>query len=132
MSSDSHQHDWKFLFGFFIGGFLGALTLFFLGTKEGKRVRNLLEDKGEDLVGGLQSRIADLEVRGKELVEKGESLKEELITQIEEKGETLTQEASERIDTTLAHIEALQEHGRETTSNLRSRLFKNLPKRNEG
>lgn len=132
MSDASHQRDLKFLFGFFIGGFLGALTLFFLGTKEGENTRKLLEDKGGDLFGELKTRIAELEMQGKELVAKGESIKDELITQIEEKGEALTEEASEKLDTTLAHIEALQEHGRETTSNLRKQLFKNIPKRSEG
>ena len=132
MSETPLQKDWKFIFGFFVGGFIGAVVIFLLGTKEGRKTKKALEDKGEDLIGGIQERISELESRGKELVEKGESLKDELITQIGEKGEMLTEEASQKIESTLAHIEALQEHGRETTANLRTQLFKNLPKRTEG
>ena len=70
-----------------------------------------------------------LESQGKELVKKGEALKEKVVEQMEEKKESVTQEAATKIDSALAHIEALQEHGRETTSNLRKRLFKNIPKK---
>lgn len=127
--SDNHHPDGRFLLGFFLGGILGALTIFFLGTKEGKKTGKILEEKGRDFIDELQDRIEDLETQGKELVKKGEALKEKVIEQMEEKKETITHEAVVKADSALAHIEALQEHGRETTSSLRKRLFKNAPKK---
>jgi len=127
--SDHNHPDGKFLFGFFLGGVVGALTIFFLGTKEGKKTGKILEEKGKDFVDDLQDRIEDLESHGKELVKKGEELKEKVVEQMEERKDSVTQDAAVKIDTALAHIEALQEHGRETTASLRKRFFKNTPKR---
>ena len=45
MSEDTHNHgaDTKFLFGFFLGGILGAIIIFLVGTKEGKKTTKILE-----------------------------------------------------------------------------------------
>ncbi|MBI3956101.1 YtxH domain-containing protein [Candidatus Gottesmanbacteria bacterium] len=99
MSNDNH-HDNRFWFGFFLGGLLGALILFFMGTKEGKKTGKLLEDK-----------IEEIEKRGLQLKE------------------DVKEEAAEKLDDALAHIEKLQEQSVETTKHIRSRFFKNLPKR---
>ncbi len=128
MSNNNHP-DGKFLFGFFLGGIIGALTIFFLGTKEGKKTGKILEEKGKDFLDELQDKVDELETQGKELAKKGEELKEKVVEQMEDKKETVTKEAAVKLDTALAHIEALQEHGRETTATLRKRLFKNVPKK---
>ena len=127
--SDEHRGEGKFLFGFFIGGLIGALVIFFLGTKEGQKTGNLLKRKGEDVLDDVQEKIEELEQRGKELVKQGEAIKEQVLENLEEKKEAVTETAVEKIDTALAHIEELQEHGRQTTASLRKRLFKNLPKK---
>lgn len=126
--SHNEQPDGRFLMGFFLGGIIGALIIFFLGTKEGKKTSKLLERKGKDFLDELQEKVEDLESHGKELVQKGEELKEKVVEEIEEKKEKLTEEASEKIDTALAHIEKIQERGRQTTASLRKK-FKNLPKK---
>lgn len=127
--SDDRRTDGKFLFGFFIGGLIGALTIFFLGTKEGKKTGKLIREKGEDILDDVQGKIGELEKKGKELVREGESIKEEMLDNLEDKKEELTGNAAEKLESALAHIEALQEHGRQTTANLRKRIFKNLPKK---
>ena len=127
--SDEHRGEGKFLFGFFIGGLIGALVIFFLGTKEGQKTGKLLKRKGEDVLDDVQEKIEELEQRGKELVKQGEAIKEQVLENLEEKKEAVTETAVEKIDTALAHIEELQEHGRQTTASLRKRLFKNLPKK---
>ncbi len=114
MTSDNH-HDKRFWFGFFLGGLLGALLLFFMGTKEGKKKR-------EDLLDALEEKIDEIEKRGKRL-------KEDVVEEIKEKKEDVTEAAVEKLDTALAHIEKLQEASAETTRQLRHRFFKNLPKR---
>ena len=63
--SEEHR-DGKFWFGFFMGGLIGAIVLFFLGTKEGKRTGKLLEDKGKDLLDDLEGKLEDLEKKAKE------------------------------------------------------------------
>src|SRR5471030_1325085 len=124
MSEDHHNPDVKFLLGFFLGGIIGAIVIFLIGTKEGKKTTKILEEKGRDFVDDLEDRLKDLESQGKELAKKSEELKEQVVETIEDKKETITKETTEKIDTALAHIEAMQEHGRETTANLRKRLFK--------
>lgn len=127
--SDQHNHDGKFMMGFFLGGILGALIIFFMGTKEGKKAGKLLERKGKDVLGDLEEKLDDLEKKGKEIVKQGEALKEDVVDSISENKAELTQEVTERLDTALAHIEEIQERGRETTAGLRKRLFKNIPKK---
>ena len=127
MSENNHS-DGKFLFGFFIGGLIGALIIFFLGTKEGKKTGKLLEHKGKDLLDELEDRLDELQQKGKDLVRQGDKIKETVIDTIDEKKEELTDSAVERIDTALAHLEELQQQGAETTNALRKR-FKNLPKK---
>ena len=125
MSDDQH-HDGKFLFGFFIGGLLGALVIFFLGTKEGKKTGRLIERRGKDVLDDLEDRLDDLQERGKDLVRQGEAIKEHVIDTLDEKKDDITDSAVERIDTALAHLEELQHQGAETTATIRKR-FVNLP-----
>jgi len=129
MSEERHGTDIKFLAGFFIGGLIGALTIFFLGTKEGKKAGKLLQKKGEDVLGELEDQVEELEQKGKDLLKHGEEIKEQVIEKIEDKTEEFSETATRKLDSALAHIEEIQEHGRETTASIRKRLFKNLPKR---
>lgn len=123
MSENEHHHgDFRFFLGFFIGGLIGAVVIFLLGTKEGKKTGRLLEEKGKDILDDLQDKVGELEKKSKEI-------KEEVVDRLMDKKEELTQSASERLDDALAHIEKMQEQGRETTAQLRKNLFKNLPKR---
>jgi gas vesicle protein len=129
MSEEHHGTDLKFLAGFFIGGLIGALTIFFLGTKEGKKAGKFLQQKGADVVDHLEDEIEILEQKGKDLAKHGEEIKEQVIEKLEDKSEELTESATKKLDSALAHIEEIQEHGMETTASIRKRLFKNLPKK---
>lgn len=123
-----NQHNGKFLFGFFLGGLIGALIIFFLGTKEGKKIEKLLEHKGKDVLDELDLKLAELERSGKELVKKGESIKEEVMEAWEERKDKMTEAAVEKLDSALANLEAMQHKGVVTTATLRKK-FKNLPKK---
>ena len=85
MSDDHSRGDLKFFFGLFLGGVIGALVIFFLGTKEGKKAGKMLEEKGKDALDDIKSRVGDLESKGKELLEKGNEIKEQVVETIEEK-----------------------------------------------
>lgn len=123
-----NNNDGKFLFGFFIGGLIGALVIFFLGTKEGKKTSKLIEDKGRDVLDELEERLEELQNKGKELVRQGEEMKEKVMESIDTKKEEVTETAAEKIDIALAHIQEMQQKGAETTATLRKQ-FKNLPKK---
>lgn len=118
--SEDHK-DLRFWVGFFIGGLLGAIVLFFLGTKDGKKAGKLLEDKGEDILGDIRDRIEGV-------IKEGKVVKKDVVKKIEEKKSETVSSARESIDTALAHIEELQERGRQTTATLRKQ-FKNIPKK---
>jgi gas vesicle protein len=123
-----NERNEKFWFGFFLGGLLGALTLFFIGTKEGKKAGKQIKDKGGDLIDTIQDRLEELKKRGKELAEQGEELKETVEEQVQEKKVSITEDAKDKIDTVLAKIEELQERGRQVTETIRKE-FKNIPKK---
>jgi len=126
--SDNHNHDGKFLFGFFIGGLIGALIIFFLGTKEGKKTGKIIEGKGRDLIDELEEKLDKLQEKGKELVKQGEEMKEKVMDSIGDKKDEVTEAAAEKIDVALAHIQEMQQKGAETTATLRKQ-FKNIPKK---
>ncbi len=126
--SENHNSDGKFLFGFFIGGLIGALIIFFLGTKEGKKTGKMIESKGKDLIDELEAKLDELQNKGKELVRQGEVMKEKVMDTIGDKKDDVTEAAAEKIDIALAHIQEMQQKGAETTATLRKQ-FKNLPKK---
>ncbi len=127
--SEHRGPDIKFILGFFLGGIIGAITIFLIGTKEGKKTTKILQQRGSDFVDELQDKLSDLEEQGKELIKKGEALKEKVAEQIQEKKEEMSTETVKRVDSALSHIEDLQERGRQTTANIRKKLFKNIPKK---
>lgn len=125
--SDEHP-DNKFLLGFFIGGLIGAVIIFFLGTKEGKKAGKLIEKKGKEALDDLEERVEDLEEKGKELIEKGEEIKEQVVGQIQDKTADVSKDVTKRIDQTLQKLEDVQKDTLTATSKFR-RHFVNLPKR---
>jgi gas vesicle protein len=129
MSEDNSHADLKFLLGLFIGGIIGAIIIFFLGTKEGKKTSKYLEEKGKDLVDDIGEKVSELEEKGEELVEQSEVIKENVMSEVDQKKDELTQATSEKLDTALAHIEKIQTESAQTTAELRKRLFKNIPKK---
>lgn len=118
---NNDRRDGKFVLGLFLGGLLGALIIFFLGTKDGKKTAKEIEKKSKEAIDDVLEKLDELQ-------EKGEALKEQVVEQIVEKKDALTEVASGKIDSALKKIEEIQEHGRQTTAHLR-REFKNLPKR---
>jgi gas vesicle protein len=125
---NNEHKDNKFWFGFFIGGLIGAGIIVLLGTKEGKKIEKLLEKKGKEALGDLEEKVEDLKEKGEELIQKGEVIKDQVVEQIIEKKEELTEVATEKLEDTLSHIESIQQQGLQNTQKLR-RAFKNVPKK---
>jgi len=120
MSEHEGHGDFKFLLGLFFGGIIGAVIIFFLGTKEGRKAGKELKEKGEEAFDDISDKFTELE-------KKGEEIKDQVGQKLEEKKEVITEVATEKIDTALAQIEQLQAQGQQTTAELRKRLFRNLP-----
>jgi gas vesicle protein len=134
-----HQ-DMTFFIGLFLGGLLGALIVVLLGTEKGRKLAHKLQKEGidflEDKEADLKDRFSDvtqkgeaLIEKGKELMETGQELKQAVVEQAVETKDDFIVEAAAKADETLAHIERLQEQGREATAQMRRKLFKNIPKR---
>jgi gas vesicle protein len=125
---NNDHKDNRFWFGFFIGGLIGAGIIVLLGTKELKKIEKLLEKKGKEAIGDLEKKVEDLKEKGEELIQKGEILKDQVVEQVIEKKDELTEVATEKLENTLSHIELIQQQGLQNTQKLR-RAFKNLPKK---
>lgn len=150
-SSESHQHDHTFWIGLFLGGVIGVLLILLLGTEKGKKLVKKLQDEGLDFLDDAKDtleenkekigkqvlmHVEELKEKGeelieesKDLVEEGNALKEEFLEEVVSKKEDVTKEVVAQADAALAHIEKLQERGRQTTQELRRKLFKNIPKK---
>lgn len=115
--------DNGFLLGLIIGGVIGAGAVFLFGTEKGKEVREELKEKGDDALDDLDDVLTQLEKKGKEIKKKADIVKEEIAEKAGEMKENVSEEVVEKLDDTLAHIEALQERGREATASLRKKYF---------
>ena len=129
MSEDHTRGDFKFFVGLFLGGLIGALVIFFLGTKEGKKAGKAIEEKGKEALDDLQDTVTQIEQKGKDMLHQGEVIKDQILTQVETVKEDIQDTASEKLDSALAEIEAMQEQSLSTTAAIRKRFFKNLPKK---
>lgn len=139
VKSNNHG-DSSFWVGMFLGGIIGALIIVILGTDKGKKLAKKLQDEGldfwdetkdklSDRVEELQEKVSEVEEKGKELLEKGKVIEQEIVEKVTDAKDTMTQEAVAKADAALAHIEQLQERGRQSTAELRKRLFKNIPRK---
>lgn len=121
--------------GFFRGLVWGILLIlgfiFFLGTDRGRQLKKKLKEEGEGMLGEIPALLDKLEEKSEELVEEAAKIEEELKEKTHEVGENLTEETERKLDASLSHIEALQEHGREITSGFKKHFFKNIPKKNK-
>ena len=129
MTEGRTRDESKFLLGLFLGGIIGALIIFFLGTKEGKKAGKVLEEKGKDALDDLHGAVNELKQKGKELVKQGESIKEKIVENIEHSKDELAETTTEKLESALSKIEELQEQSMVTTAEIRKRFFKNVPKK---
>lgn len=118
-----------FFKGFFWGVILAIAGLIFLETEQGQKLKKRLKEKGGDLFDQLPDLLDRLEKRSEELVEEAGKIEGELKEKTASIGESLTKEVERELDSSLAHIEALQEHGREITVGIKRHLFKNIPRK---
>ena len=75
--SDGNNNG-NFLPGFILGGILGALIIFILGTKEGKKLLEKLVDHVENSGGDFEKKIGKIQEKGEELLEEAKDIKEKV------------------------------------------------------
>lgn len=126
MAGDSKKGS--FWVGLFIGGFLGAIGIFLLATKEGKKVSKNLQKRIDELLEQIDKKITELESEKKQLGKNASMIQTQVKKRIEDKRDEVVKETLGKVDKTLTHLEDLQTKGREMTKNLHQKFFKNIPK----
>lgn len=125
--------DGSFWIGIFLGGLLGAFLVIIWGTEKGKKMADHLRDQGSDLWDKtkeqLEEKVEELQEKSEKLVKHGKELQKEITEKVVEVKDEVSQEALEKADATLGHIQKLQERGRNATADIRKRLFKNIPRK---
>ncbi|MDP3998396.1 MAG: hypothetical protein Q8P89_02175 [bacterium] len=116
------NHDVAEIKGFLRGLLWGILlaigALIFFETEKGQKIKGRIKEKGEGFLDDLPGLLEELEEKGEKWFKEAAEFKEEA-----------TEKAEEKIDESLGHIAALQEHGREISSKIKTRFFKNTPRK---
>jgi len=130
MENCDHKDDCKckkspiFWGGFFLGGIIGAVVIFLLGTKEGKKVAGEIVDKAEEYEEELEKKVARLEKKGEEIVAEAEKIKEKVMKDVEKGKKVASEQMLDQLDGTLSKIEGLQKKGVALTEEVHRRYFK--------
>ena len=119
----------KLSLGFFLGGLISAVTLFFLGTREGQKAGRSFEKKGKQFLTLLSDVISELEVQEKTHTESIKKHEHDIQKKAQSTFQTVSAHQTQKIHPTLTYIEELQKRGRGTTERLRKTLFRNVPKK---
>lgn len=126
---NNEKTDSRFVIGLILGGIVGAILLYFYSSRDGKKSMGGLKNHGQSILAELQKMLERVEHKGKEMVEESTRLTDHVAETMTEAKSTLATEASKKIETALAELESLQEQGLATTTTLRKKLFKNIPRR---
>lgn len=99
---DCEKQSNNFLTGLVLGVLAGVgLAYFLTSTKEGKRIKDQIEEKGSEALDELQDLIADLEEKSAEFKDKAAKIEE-----------ALENKAGAGADVALSQIEKLRDRGR--------------------
>jgi gas vesicle protein len=124
----NHQNQGGFLGGIVLGSIIGAAGFLLLNSEEGKKLQKKLQKKTAPYINDIAEVLEELKDQSSELLDKAEEVKESLQEKIEDKKEKIEEVVADKLESSLTHIEALQERGREATASIRKRFFKNTKK----
>ena len=127
MNNTDHTHEKQgnfFWFGFFLGGLIGAFVIFILGTKEGKKLAEKLEEKGELFEEDIEEKVAKLQKKGEDLFKEAASVKKKVLKEIDEKKEEASDSLISKMDDAFTKITDLQKKGVELTEEVHQKYFK--------
>lgn len=115
------NHFWL---GFFAGGLLGGFIIFILGTKEGKKLAEKLQEKGEMFEEDIEQKVAKLQKKGEDLIEEAKDVKKKMASRLEEKKEEASDALISKMDDAFTKITDLQKKGVALTSEVHQKYFK--------
>ena len=118
----------SFLEGLMVGAVLGVGGYLFLQSDQGKKIQKELKKKAEPYLEDIGDLLEDLKDQSNDLIEKAEEVKNTLEDKIEEGKEQAEDILTDKLESSLSHIEVLQERGREATATIRKKFFKNIKK----
>ena len=111
MSEENRGNN--FLGGLILGSVIGAGLYYFLtSTEEGKRIKTRIREKSEEALGNLNELVLEIEERGEEFKQKAKQIQ----AQLEEKAKSVQTEVVEEAKEQLGHINELRERGREAVN----------------
>lgn len=106
---DEQKHSDKFFTGLALGTVIGAGLYYFLtSTEEGKKIKDRLKEKGEDVLGNLTDLVEEIEEKGQEFKQKARQVQ----AQLEQKAKTMEGKAVDEAKGQLTRIKELREKGR--------------------
>ena len=111
MSEENRGNN--FLGGLILGTVIGAGLYYFLtSTEEGKRIKTRIKEKSEEALDSLDDLIAEIENKGEDFKQKAKQIQ----AQLEEKAASIQGQATSEAKEQLAHINQLRERGREAVN----------------
>jgi len=113
----------SFVPGFLLGGIIGALVIFFLGTKEGKKAAHKIMSKAENIEDELDKKLHNVRKQGEAFVKEAQEMKDRITEEVEDKKHEVSDGLKEKLDATLTQIEDLQEKGVKLTKEVQRRVF---------
>lgn len=124
----------SFWMGLLIGGAISLAMVVLLGSERGKKILQQIQDEGFDSLftdakDEVTQKVDEIKEKSQDFVNQGKEVQQEVVDTVNEAKADATEILAEKVDETLSHIEAIQERGRQSTAELRRRLFKNIPKK---
>lgn len=107
---DEQKHSHNFFTGLILGAAIGAGLYYFLtSTKEGKKIKSRLEEKGKDVLNDLTGLVEEIEEKGQVFKQKAK----EVQFQLEQKAKSMEGKVVDEVKEQLIHIKELRERGRQ-------------------
>lgn len=123
MNDNSHKGG-NFWLGFFLGGLIGAFLIFILGTKDGKKIYELLENEEEKVKNKIGDKINNLKTQGDKYLKETDNLQKKVKQEVAAEVKTVSQTIVDKLDDSLGQLQEVQKKGAELTEAVRSRFFK--------
>jgi len=124
MMSDKDHTNSNFWVGFFLGGIIGAFFIFFLGTKEGKKIVEGLIEKIQNYEDDLEEKATALQKKGHQIIKDTIVVKDKVTEELKDGKKILSSNLSKKINKTLNQIEDVQQKGIEFTKEVQKRVFR--------
>lgn len=122
--NNEKQGSGNFWIGFFLGGIVGALIIFLMGTREGKKLADKLLEQAELYEEELEEKVAAIQKKGEELLSEVRDVKEKVVKRVEEGKSAATDTLVTKMDHALTKIEDIQKKGVALTEEMHHHYFK--------